>query len=77
MTTFGYIPSFSYLVIMKKLTLVGKSGCTILTLKKMFSVFLLGVPYLPPDLCYTEGKTLDELLCSLEEVNIREVHTDD
>ena len=58
---------------MKKLTLVGKSGCTILTLKKTFSVFLLGVPYLPPDLCYTEGETLDELLCSLEEVNIREV----
>ena len=41
--------------------------------KKMFSVFLLGVPYLPPDLCYTEGETLDELLCSLEELNKREV----
>ena len=39
----------------------------------MFSVFLLGVPYLPPDLCYTEGETLDELLCSLEELNKREV----
>ena len=35
--------------------------------------FLLGVPYLPPDLCYTEGETLDELLCSLEEANKREV----
>ena len=76
MTTFVYTPSFSYLVIMKKLTLGGKSGCTILTpppQKKMFSVFLLGVPYLPPDLCYTEGETLDELLCSLEELNKREV----
>ena len=42
--------------------------------KIMFSVFLLGVPYLPPDLCYTEGETLDaELLCSLEELNKREV----
>ena len=39
----------------------------------MFSVFLLGVPYLPPDLCCTEGETLDELLCSLEELNKREV----
>ena len=39
----------------------------------MFSVFLLGVPFLPRDLCYTEGETLDELLCSLEELNKKEV----
>ena len=48
-------------------------GALSLPPKKMFSVFLLGVPYLPPDLCYTEGETLDELLCSLEELNKREV----
>ena len=41
--------------------------------KKCSQFFLLGVPFLPPDLCYTEGETLDELLCSLEELNKKEV----
>ena len=35
-----FILSFSYLVIMKKLCLVGKTECTIILLKNMFSVLL-------------------------------------